>query len=272
MKKKHLFLFSILVCFSFIFFWIAKLLAQEGTSITFPVNEAGIAAYTKVSSISVEDLFYVGDELIKSGESFIIVKVNVPVTEEDLKIPVNVYIGLDGWIVAYLSRGEPVAKIMQWRNFRGMIESNVLKDAIEIVCQQMNRSYSHPIKYYNFEFPEATQLTLIAERTGRIESDGGSQFIRQNDFYVTVPRIPYEVSFELTRIKRLSPCYSSYGNNCPLSLLVNNERLVNGTTTFLAIGRLDVNQYFQPNISTHFVSEGWDTSCCSTGYVIGIVY
>jgi hypothetical protein len=271
MKRRHLFLVLILVCVSLIPFWIVKILAQEETSTTFPVNEAGIAAYTKVSSISPQDLLQVGDELVKTGESFIIVRVNVLANEENLRIPVNVYIGLDGWIVAYLSRGEPTAKIMQWKNYKGRIENNVLKDAIEIVCNQMNKAYSQPIKYYHFEFPQATKLTLITERTSKIEIEGGYQSAYQNDFYLTTPQVPYEVSFELARIKRITPCFSSYSGDCPMSLRINNNLIVSGVKNFAA-DRLNVNLYFQPNISTHFVCEGWDTNCCFTGTAIAIVY
>jgi len=267
MKIKYIFLFLILICFSIFYFWITKILAKEDTSTSFPVEEAGIAAYTKLSSVTPEDLSRVGNELVRVGDSFVIVKINVFPTEHyNLKIPVNVYVGLDGWIVAYLPRGEPVAKIVYWKNFKGKIETNILKEAIDIACRQMNQTTSEDVRYYDFEFPEATKLTIAAERLGAIINETSISYSYKNDFYVTVPQIPYEASFELVLI-------GHYGSgNCPKYFYVNEERVVYKSEIPLDVRRLDVDKFFQKDIPVHFVCETQDYHWCDEGYAVAIVY
>jgi hypothetical protein len=52
------------------------------------------------------------------------------------------------------------------------------------MCGETELTYSEPIKYYDFEFPEANKMTLVAE-TGR------------DSLYVNVPGTLYEASFQV---------------------------------------------------------------------------
>jgi hypothetical protein len=82
----------------------------------------------------------------------------LPKTED-----VHVYVSKSGWIVAYYLKNEPVSKIMQWQNYNGgAITTTKLADAITKVAGQAGVGYS-PIKYYNFEYPEANRLMIIAD-------------------------------------------------------------------------------------------------------------
>jgi hypothetical protein len=263
MKRRHLFLVSILVCLSIFLFWIAKILAQENTSTTFPVNEAGIAAYAKFDKeINSENLVGVGDELIRSGESYIIVRVKNLGGMDNT--PVNVYIGLDGWIVAYYSRGEPVSEIIMLTATRTLpskaeIIGTTLQKAIEKVCSQMNVTCSQPIKYYDFEFPEANKMTLVGEA---VNYDYNSQ---NKEFFATIPGTIYEASYTLKGgIYTSGWCWKA--TSAQISLKIDDitmlEDLFTFTTTTFS-GKLDAS-YFQPNIA-HKIALSTD----SCGYALG---
>jgi hypothetical protein len=264
MKRKYIFLVSILICVSIIPFWITKILAQEDTSTTFPVSEAGIAAYTRSDKeITSENLVGVGDELVRSGESYIIVRVKNLGGMDNT--PVNVYIGLDGWIVAYYSRGEPVSEIIMLTATRTLpskaeIIGTTLQKAIEKVCSQMNVSCSQPIKYYDFEFPEANKMTLVGEA---VNYDSNSQ---NKEFFATIPGTIYEASYTLKGGLYTSGWCTGV-RSVPVSLKVDNIDILKGdigfpTTTF--VGKFDTSIYFQPNIA-HDVA----LSVNSCGYALG---
>jgi len=165
--------------------------AEAETSTTFPVDEAGIAAYVKLDSVDITDLtealnFYYSIE--KQGETYVIGTVKI--THQLGNWPYwsdypHVYIGLDGWIVAYYSKDQEASRIMQWKGYeKGKIETTTLKEAIDYMCGKIGVTYSTPdVKYYDFEFPDANKLTLIAE-TGN-----------DNSFSVTIPGTLYEGSY-----------------------------------------------------------------------------
>ena len=171
----------------------------ENSSTTFPVNEAGIAAYVRVDNINDINLKALAETLYsveKQGESYIIGTVAIrnfryaanggsPFYYDSFTYP-HVYIGLDGWIVAYYLRTEEKSKIVQWEN----LNSTTLKDAIDVICQKAGLSYSMPIKYYDFEFPEANKMTIIIESQYKWIPNEGS-------FYVTIPGTLYEASYSL---------------------------------------------------------------------------
>lgn len=166
--------------------------AKAATSTTFPVDEAGIAAYVKLDSVDISDLtealnFYHSIE--KQEETYIIGTMEVanesPKGGQWSNYP-HLYIGLDGWVVAYYLNTEGASRIMQWKGYTpGAISTTTLEDAIDIMSAHIGVTYSTLIKYYDFRFPEANKLTLIAETvvTG------------SNCFSVTIPGTLYEGSY-----------------------------------------------------------------------------
>ena len=111
-------------CFYFVLFLVG---VQNAEATTFPVDEAGIAAYVKLDSVDITDLtealnyFYSVEE---QNETYVIGTVKV----ENIMgkyVPFynypHVYIGLDGWIVAYYSNTEQASRIMQWKGYENGI-------------------------------------------------------------------------------------------------------------------------------------------------------
>lgn len=155
--------------------------AEETTATTFPVDKAGIAAYVKldnVENINLENFANACDSIEELRENYIIGKIKVE-NAVGFSEP-HIYVGADGWIVAYYLKTEEAAKVMQWKNYAGTINTTTLKDGIDIICQKTGMSYSQPVKYYDFEFPEANKMSLIVD---------------SNDFYVRVPGTLYEASY-----------------------------------------------------------------------------
>jgi len=159
------------------------------TSTTFPVGEAGIAAYVKLNSIDITDLtesLYYFHTVEKYDKTHAIGTISVEYnTWYDYP---HLYIGLDGWMVAFYLKTEEASRIMQWKGYAvGSINTTTLKDAIDYMCGKIGVTYSEPIKYYDFEFPEANRLTLIAETgTGDL-----------NSFYIIIPGTLYEASYSV---------------------------------------------------------------------------
>jgi len=200
MKKINYTLGSVFLClfiFGLITFSIKSAKAQT-TSTTFPVDEAGIAAYVKLDSVDIADLtkalnYFSGDR--RQGETYVIGQMTI---ENGMlrwaphySFP-HLYIGLDGWMVAYFLRSEEASRIMQWKGYTpGTINTTTLKDAIDIMATNIGVTYSTPIKYYDFEFPDANKMTVIAETTPY--GDG----TRSNSFSLTIPGILNEASYSV---------------------------------------------------------------------------
>lgn len=77
----------------------------------------------------------------------------------------HVYVNKSGWILAYYLKGVPVSKIVQWSGYSGgTITTTTLADAISNVATSAGVSYSStPVKYYDFKYPGANKLMIIAD-------------------------------------------------------------------------------------------------------------
>lgn len=195
MKNKHI-LISIFICLILLVsIALPTKLTRAETSTTFPVDEAGIAAYVKLDSVTIEDLtealifFRFGGE--SKEETYVIGTVEVE--NKFWKNYPHLYIGLDGWMVAFYLKDEEASRIMQWKDYTpGTISTTTLKDAIDFMAENIGVTYSGEVKYYHFAFPEANKMTLIAETLP--EATLGTC---TNSFSVTVPGTLYEASYSI---------------------------------------------------------------------------
>ena len=250
-------------------FMVGNVSATDGT--TFPVDEAGIAAYVKVDNIENIDIDALAEAyhtIEASGENYVIGTVKV--TNELGDNYPHLYVGLDGWMVAYYLNTEEASRIMQWKGYTaGSINTTTLKDAIDYMSEKTGVTYSMPVKYYDFEFPEANKMTIITEtNTGN------------DDFYVTVPGTLYEASYQVLLMER---CGGGSGFH-RLSLNVD------GTVVFEVLGGggyrywLPFSSYgyynlsiFETGITHHvsFVGGGDSYSGCQgsrKGYTTVLIY
>ena len=133
----------------------------------FPEDEAGISAYINTSqTIDLDKLKTIFTEVIEVGDNYIIGI--TPISDWGGDIDVHVYADTDGWIVAYLKNNEPAAKIMQWGTADPdnpvitTITTTILEDAQYKAGEAASVGISpSKIKYYDFEFPNANNMTLF---------------------------------------------------------------------------------------------------------------
>ncbi len=167
----------------------------DSATSTFPADEAGIAAYVKLDSVTIEDLteslnFFETRE--KQGATYVIGTVGILNSAGGYNYydyP-HLYIGLDGWLVAYYLKDEPASKIMQWKDYTTSTMTTTLKDTIDYMAEKIGVTYySGSVKYYDFEFPEANKMTMVAETIGYDDSP--------NSFSLTIPGTLYEASYSV---------------------------------------------------------------------------
>lgn len=149
--------------------------ATDGT--TFPVDEAGIAAYVKVNeSIDLEDVMDIYDYIEVVNETYVIGKVrNADGTLTHL------YVGADGWVIPYCHKDEHASYIVRWNKSspydptpESVAEMNTFEESISRVCTYPGVDYETikpEIKYYDFEHPNATNMTVVVDIAQGVTSD-----------------------------------------------------------------------------------------------------
>ena len=137
----------------------------EGDSIaSFMEDEAGISSYFKASAgITLGDVKDAFRTIEVETANYIIGSVevtNYPESED-----VHVYIHTDGWFVAYYLAADPVGKIFDWRVYHDTGRTAIttkLENTLLLMASEAGVSFPGGT-YYDFRYPNATQLMLIAE-------------------------------------------------------------------------------------------------------------
>jgi len=171
MNKKNIILLS--VAFLCIF-----LLSGSASATTFPVSEAGISAYVHVDqTIDLEQASDAFNTSVVVNETYIIGTISIE--NYGYTSTPSVYISRNGWIVAYFPNSYPASHIVQWYGIGdSTISRTTLEDAINAVATAIGTTVTKSdIKYYDFRYPDATDMTMIAKTT----TPGSSVF------YQTIP-------------------------------------------------------------------------------------
>ena len=184
-ESKHiLVLTAVFLCL----FMAGNASATDGT--TFPVDDAGIAAYVQVSgSIDLQTtmnnlLPHIADVIEVNPTYFI-----VNVTNDDNQIT-HLYVGADGWVIPYYLGTEMVGKVVRWNitSIQEPTPENVssmttLEEVIFKTCAAIGVDYEtirSDIKFYDFEHPDANRMMIVVDMViGR-----GS-----NSFYMAIPSV-----------------------------------------------------------------------------------
>ena len=202
----------------------------ENPSSTFPKDDAGIAAYVKISNIDQENnatkLNKVQSFLGKKGTTIetdtthVIGTFDIDIkrvtvsgnTYVGLSIPVNIYFDIEGWLVAYLDKGIPSSKIIQWTDYSPSGEmSTILEEAIKDVADDIDSDYGK-IKYYHFQYPEANRISVIVNST---DNSGPSE----KNYSVTLPGPLLEASYSFYYSR------SNYGGSCRVRLKADENTI-----------------------------------------------
>ena len=151
---------------SSVFHLIEPAFAQEiGTS--FLEEEAGIAAYTntgqKIDLTKAKNIFKTID---KKTDTYIIGTI----------IDMQAFVHVDGWIVVYYLKDEPISKIIDWENYGGgKITSTKLERGLILVSDAAEVGLPY-VKYYNFKYPNANRLRIITESIKNVDGWGFKHF------------------------------------------------------------------------------------------------
>jgi hypothetical protein len=235
---------------------------------TFPEEDAGIAVYAKLNGMdetnNVEKLTEAvafleeNGEMEISEETYIIgripIEMKIPSTlENELSVVTHnpyVYIDLNGWIVVYFEKEEPVSKIINWNDYSPeSLNQSVLEEALDVVAGGINLNYSDP-KYYHFQYPEATRMSVIIDTVYNPDEENA------NNFSVTIPENIYDASYSLYYSRQLPST-----NACIVSLEVDGETIYErGADRWCRGEAFDYGFYsldtFSPNIPHSVVFDG----------------
>ncbi|MCZ7356685.1 MAG: hypothetical protein O8C66_02020 [Candidatus Methanoperedens sp.] len=207
-------------------FVCAVLLLSGIASAAFATSEAGISAYVNVgTSINLDQAAGVYKIIEDRTSTYVIGIVAVP-NATDYELP-HVYTSSDGWVMAYYSKEQPRALIMPWGQFDrnnpdlSLLNNTRLEEAISKVSGAIGVAYptiKSNTKYYDFQYPDANGLTLIAESRA-IDGVDSFRFRIPSEFTL------YNASWE----------YYSYGSNTngsdgkPNSVFKLDGYVLNGT-------------------------------------------
>ena len=145
---------------------IAPAFAQEIRT-SFLEEEAGIAAYTntgqKIDLTKVQITFETVD---KKTDTYIIGSVR----------DMQVFVHMDGWIVVYYLKDEPISNIIDSENYGGSsITSTKLEKGLILVCDAAEVGLPY-VKYYNFKYPNANRLKIISESIKNVKGWDSNTF------------------------------------------------------------------------------------------------
>ncbi|MBK9095583.1 MAG: hypothetical protein IPM84_23075 [Anaerolineae bacterium] len=146
--------------------------APEATPMGFPQDEAGISAYFKSTTpVNLPDVRSVFRVIEVETADYIIGSVPVPGYAE--RYDVHLYVHRDGWFLAYYLSADPASKLFDWNSYTPTSIPTRLERVLAIAANTAGIAFPGST-YYDFRYPNATHLMMIAEDT----SDGNSFEVR----------------------------------------------------------------------------------------------
>jgi len=139
---------------------VARAETVSATSVI--TEEAGIAAYTQAPwAIDLSTVRGEFRTIERETAEYIIGSVGIPDYSEDHDP--HVYVHTDGWVLAYYLAAEPASYIMDLRHYDGVsIGTTKLEDAMYEILSAIG-VVSFDATFYDFRYPNATNIMLIAE-------------------------------------------------------------------------------------------------------------
>lgn len=134
------------------------------------LSDIGMSAYLQSGqTIDLEELTGTFETIEAHTDRYIIGSVSLPEygDQQGELFHVHVYADVDGWLLAYFMDDTPAAKIIDWKayvNSSGTSVVTLLEQALSKVASEANVPFAPPT-YYDFRYPDATHLMLIADIT-----------------------------------------------------------------------------------------------------------
>jgi len=185
---------TLLISSLIIFLLISTLAFAQTTSLQSPEvggegesfleKEAGICTYVKANTtLDINRAKKYFRTVEKEGPDFVVG--SVPVPGYDTPEDAHMFVHKDGWIIAYYSKDEPIAKIIDWKSYQPGKVVTKLYQALANVAGGLGVSLTN-VKYYHYAYPKANRLMIIVDK---------------DSFKITIPSdIPiYEVNASMGR-------------------------------------------------------------------------
>ena len=138
------------------------LLLSSMANASFLDDEAGISAYSTVSSVDIAAAATAFKNIEYQTSEYIIGSVAIPdYNEID---DVHVYLHTSGEIIAYYLRDIHLCHMIDWKAYHNtkQITGSKLHTALEIIADAMSASLSE-IKLYDFRYPDAPNIKIIVD-------------------------------------------------------------------------------------------------------------
>lgn len=168
--------------------FLKSVYAQDSTQtdFNFLLDEAGVAAYTKLDQeLDLENLKTSFKTIGRQTDQFISGIVVAPGYEKLPKFGENaeiqVFLHRDGWIVAYLTRYQTAAALFDWVNYdeKRLKNSTLLENVVRKLAEDTN-VVDINVTYYDFRNPKATNLMLVSDHIEAINT--------RESFEINIPR------------------------------------------------------------------------------------
>ena len=125
-------------------------------------SEAGISAYFQVTDGISLNLVRSQFRTIETETADYIIG-SVPVPNYPETEDVHVYINKNGWVLTYYLNADPVGKIFDWLSYDGIsISTTRLRNVLAVIAGASG-SPMPDVLYYDFRYPNATTLLLVAD-------------------------------------------------------------------------------------------------------------
>jgi len=136
---------------------------------SFPTNEAGISAYVNVgATIDLTKARALLSAPEGVTDAYVIGTMTLIGNDESMQP--HVYIGKDGWLLAYYPNTEPTSYLFQWYGYQGgAVNTTTLRDALISLATSLHLDLSKidaGISYFHFKYPDATKLIIAVDTTG----------------------------------------------------------------------------------------------------------
>ena len=138
--------------------------APAAAPMGFPQDEAGISAYFRSASpVNLADVRSVYRVIEVETADYIIGSVAVPDYAEEYDV--HLYVHRDGWFLVYYQVTDPVAKTFDWKNYADGARTEIRTkfDKAAVTVASLVGVPTPSLTYYDFRYPNATQMMLIAE-------------------------------------------------------------------------------------------------------------
>ncbi|RIK34567.1 MAG: hypothetical protein DCC55_32865 [Chloroflexi bacterium] len=151
--------------------FVSSAYAQDADLASFLEDEAGIAAYFKApTAINLNTVRSFYRTIEAETPDYLIGSVPVDgyqSEEED----VHVYIHKEGWVLGYYLKADATAKVIDWGKYDGGVLITKFDTVLGAIAATLGVA-SPAYTYYHFQYPNATDLALIAEfvETNRVGS------------------------------------------------------------------------------------------------------